>query len=918
MSVLARLRSFLAALVFRRRLEHDMLQEWQFHLDARTEDLVARGIPRAEAEARARREFGDQVRWKLWGREARGLQLIDDLRQDAAYAIRQLSSAPLFTAAAVLTLALGIGANTAIFSVVNAVLLRPLPYKGSDRLVRFIDNYFPLGSGPGRATPPLRVPGMDLGDFGTLRTHTRTLSHVAMFSQISMAWTGRDGAVRLQASQVSPAVFPMLGVPAWLGRTFDPAEDDPGAVAVAVLSYTTWQRHFSGNRNIVGQVLTIDGTGRLVIGVMPAGFEFPDAQTELWVPFVPPALPPGARMGRPAIARVKDEVTLQAAAGEVNAILPPPPAADRQGRGGTTASTRPRFELVRMQDWLVEPVKPALVILAAAVGCVLLIACVNVANLLLARTAAREREIAIRLALGAGRGRVIRQLLTESVLLAILGAVAGTGLAFGGVRLLRTLGAALPRRDSANVVSLPRLDEIGIDASVLLFTLAVAVLTGLIFGLAPAVRHSRPRSMNVLHDGSGSPMSGFEMFRRPRMQSLLIVAEIAMAMMLFVGGGLLMRSFVRLSTVDPGYDLPDVVTFQVVVPQRRYSPVQYVTVAEDISARLQSSAVLRSAGYATFLPMVPGRAPTSLRTTPGSPEQSPPPLRPPSPDRPLLTAVSRDFLSAAGIHLMAGRGFTETDGAGQPRVMLINQTIARSGLLGEHPLGTHMYIGGGSDPIEIVGIVEDIRQFGLDKDPIAQVFVDFRQFPPSPIALSLGRFPLWYAVRTDDRRSAVIASIRAMVRQVEPEATVDDIATLQQLVSDSISRPRLYAVLLGIFAAVAVTLAAVGLYGVMAYSVTRRTREIGIRMALGAARADVLRLVLGQTLVLTGVGITLGLFGAGVFTRYLAGLLFGLTPLDPTTFIAVALVFGAVATSAALVPARRATNVDPLIALRYE
>ncbi|PYQ94022.1 MAG: permease, partial [Acidobacteria bacterium] len=477
----------------------------------------------------------------------------------------------MFTAAAVLTLALGIGANTAIFSVVNAVLLRPLPYKDSGRLVRFVDNFMPIGP-PGTA---LRVPGMELADFATLRTETRTLSHVALFSPISVAWTGRDEAIRLQAALVSPAVFPMLSVPAWLGRPLNPGEDTPGARAVAVLSYPAWQRYFSDSPNVIGRELTIDGTGCLIVGVMPAGFEFPDAQTELWMPFVPPALPPGARMARPAIAQVKDGGTLEAAAGEVNSILQQP--ADRQGR-----DRRPRFELVRMQDWLVEPVKAALLILAAAVGCVLLIACVNVANLLLARTAAREREIAIRLALGAGRGRVIRQLLTESILLAIVGAAAGTGLAVGGVRLLRTLGATVPRRGLGPVVSVPRIDEIGIDASVLLFTLAIAIVTGLIFGLAPAVRHSRPHSMNVLHDGSGSPGSGFEIFRRARTQGLLIVAEIALAMMLFVGGGLLMRSFVRLSNVDPGYDLREVVTFQVVLPQRRYSPVQFVTVAEDI------------------------------------------------------------------------------------------------------------------------------------------------------------------------------------------------------------------------------------------------------------------------------------------------------------------------------------------------
>jgi len=906
--MLARLRSFVQAVFFRRRMERDMVAEWRFHLDARTEDLIASGVSRVEAEARARREFGDPVRWKECAREARGSQFLDDVRQDVAYAFRQLAAAPLFTATAVLTLALGIGANTAIFSVVNAVLLRPLPYKDSDGLVRLVDNFFPLG--PANA-PPLRVPGMDLGDFTALRTATRTLSHVAMFSPISVAWTGRDEAIRLQASQVSPALFPMLGVRAWLGRTFDPGEDDSGARPVAVLSYATWQRYFSGNPSIVGQELTIDGTGRLVVGVMPAGFAFPDAQNQLWVPFVPPVLPPGARMGRPTVARVRDDVSLQAAAAEVNTILPPPPSTDRAGRGRT------RFDLVRMHDWLVDPVKPALLILAAAVGCVLLIACVNVANLLLARTAAREREIAIRLSLGAGRGRVIRQLLTESVLMAVLGAAVGTGLAFGGVRLLRTLAATLPQRDLANVVSIPRIDEIGIDGPVLLFTLAIAAVTGVVFGFAPAVRHSRPSSMSVLRDGSSSPPAGFDMFRRLRLQGLLIVAEIATAMMLFVVGGLLMRSFVKLLNVDPGFHLADVVTFQVVLPQRRYAPAQYVTVAEEISGRLQSAPVLHSAGYASFLPMANGRAPTSLRTTPDSPKQQPPLSGPPSPDRPVLIPVSRNFLSAVGVRLIAGRGFSDTDRAGQPRVMIINQTVARSGFLGQSPIGAHVYIGG-PDPIEIVGIVEDTRQFGLDKDPMAQVFVDFRQFPPSATSLSLGRFPLWYAVRAADRHDAVIASVRAMVRQVEPDATVDDIATMQQLVSDSISRPRFYAVLVGFFATVAVTLAAVGIYGVTAYSVARRTREIGIRMALGAARSDVLSLVLGQTLALTVSGITLGLLGAVAFTRYLRGMLFGLTPLDPTTFVAVAVVFGAVAISAAMVPGRRATNVDPLVALRYE
>ena len=398
------------------------------------------------------------------------------------------------------------------------------------------------------------------------------------------------------------------------------------------------------------------------------------------------------------------------------------------------------------------------------------------------------------------------------------------------------------------------------------------------------------------------------------MQSVLVIAQIAMALTLFIGGALLVRSFTKLSNVDPGYDLTDVLTFQVTFPKGRYSAPQYTSLAEEIAARLQSARGLGSAGYTLFLPIVSGRAGQPLRTTREPPAQ-PPPLSAASPERPLLAAVSRDFLNVLGIHLIAGRGFGDNDRAGQPPVMVIDRTVARSGFLGENPIGTHVY-GFGPAPIEVIGVVENIRQLGLDQEPIAQVFVDLRQFPPVPRLVESSP-PLYYAVRTQTGANSM-AGIRSIVRQLDRHATVDNVATMNELVSSSIARPRLYAVLLGMFATVAVLLAAIGIYGVMTYSVARRTHEIGIRMALGAARADVIGLVVRQSLTLTAVGIALGLAGAAAVTRYLGGLLFGLTPLDPTTFIGVALTFAFVATLAASVPASRAARVDPLVALRYE
>jgi putative ABC transport system permease protein len=838
----------------------------------------------------------------------------DDLLQDLRYGARSLWRAPGFTIVAVITLALGIGANSAIFSVVNAVLLRPLPYKQPDRLVRIFGS---VSTGESAGGPARRVPGVQVMDLAPLRSQTKTLSHVIFYAGLSVTMTGRDEVVRLEGTRISPDAFPMLGVPPVLGRTFDAREGVAGADAVAVLSYAAWQRYFGGALDVLNQNVILEGRTYSIVGVMPPRFQFPDAQTQFWAPFVETEM---AQMGGAPVARLADGVSLQAATAEVGTILQQLRASrSSTGRGMPAPS---QYELVGIQDQLTAPVRPALLVLSAAVAFVLLIACVNVANLLLARSAARQRELAIRLAIGAGRGRLIRQTLTESVLLALVGGVAGTGLAFAGVRLLRTLAASLPRRDIGPGVGLPRLDEIGIDPAVLVFALLMSVVTGILFGLAPALRHSQPSPMDTLREGSGASSSGFNLLRRNRTQGLLVVAEIALAVMLFIGGGLLIRSFVKLSNVNPGYDAHSLLTAQVTLPRERYAGPQLTAFADNLVAQIERLPGVRAAGYARQLPMIRMRQLTLLRTTPEMPSVMPMPPAfdarqlPQSPD---TRVVSHAFLKAMGVRLVAGRMFNEGDAAGRPQVMLINQTLARSGYLGDNPLGRQVY-GPGRAPWEIVGIVDDVRQFDLDQDPDPQVFIDFRQQPTPPIAtVAIGPPPAPYiAVRTDAEPLRTVAAIRGIVRQLEPQASVDNIATMQQLLANSVSRPRLYAVLLGIFAAVAVTLTAVGIYGVMAYSVVQRVREIGIRMALGADRGDVLGLVLGQSVVLTVAGIAIGVGAATGLTRYLDKMLFGLSALDPATFIVVAIAFGLVATIAAFVPARRATKVDPLVALRCE
>jgi putative ABC transport system permease protein len=642
--------------------------------------------------------------------------------------------------------------------------------------------------------------------------------------------------------------------------------------------------------------------------VMPESFQFPSGETGAWIPAR--LTPAGTRIPRGSmLARLADGVSLSAAEAEILPLV-------RRIREGFRDNATARYELVGIHQELARPVRPALVVLTVAVGFVLLLACVNVANLVLARTAARQREIVIRGALGASRGRLMRYLLTESVTLGLGGGLVGVLLAFGGTKMLRSLAAVLPRIDLGNQLSIPRIDEVGVDVTVLAFSFVVAIVTGIVFGLVPAFRFARSGDSVAMREGERSTASGHRVGRHVSVRGALVVAEVGLAMVLLAGGGLLIRSFIKLSNVDAGYNPSNVVTFQVALPVDAYPPDRSKAFAEELVVRLRSVAGVESAAYANQLPMIDlvnsfplGSRPLP-RPEPGRlPERRPDGLAD-------IRIVSRDYVETMGIPLLSGRAFAESDGPGRPRVMLINEALARRDFPNRSPIGETVFINYFPDPWQIVGVVADVRQFGLAIDPQPQFFVDMRQWTDVDVLV----FPAgaYYAVRAAGGVASIVPSVRTIVQQMDQQASLFYVAPMEQVVASTLSRPRLYAVLLGIFSVMGLGLAVIGIYGVMAYSVAQRTREIGIRVALGARRAQVIALVVRQSAALTLVGIVLGLCGAAMLTRYLEGLLFGVTPLDPVTFAAAAALFTLVALVAAYGPTRRATGVDPLVALRAD
>lgn len=881
----------------RKQEETELNDELQAHLAIDARQRMEAGVNPEEAAREAQRALGNRTRIQEDVREAWGWQSFESLLQDIRYCLRTLRKYPSFTFIAIATLALGIGGTTAVFSVVSSVLLEPLPYKDSDRLVRVIENIPAEETISGQA---VRAIGANLAELVEWRPRSRTLSQISAQQSISMTLTNRVTTLRISGARVSPSLFPMLDARPLLGRPFRDEEELPGADDVAILSYRAWQRYFAGDSNILGTNLTLDGRNYTVVGVMPSGFEFPNPQTEYWLPFMMVDTGPGRRTRVGVTARLRDGVSIEAAAAETAAIF-------RQMRGelsepGGPATGPPRIELVSIKDQLVAPVRPALIVVFVAVGFVLLIACSNVANLMLSRMTSRQAEMAIRTALGASRGRVSRQILTESLILALSGGFCGILVAFG---LLQSLPALAP-------ADFPRLAEIRLDVQALGFALLISTLCGLLFGLAPALRISRLNPVRGIHEGTALVASGLSIGRRQGLRGSFIIVETTLAMVLLVGAGLLLHSFVKLSHVDAGFDSEHVLTFELVFPQERYPDFGGRQLLSDqLVARLRQIPGIVIAGYvAPMLPLENGLQKAIFRV-PGLAAATD------LPDVQEARYVSWDFLPTMGVEVIQGRGFRESDSAGQPLVMVINQRLARLYFGDENPIGK-VVRSFGPNPWEIVGVVADIRQRSLAEEPVPQFFVDFRQWTAAQGSRRPPALPVYVTVRTENESSSVIAATRSILGELDQYVAVDRVASMAQLVSGSIAEPRFYAVLLGVFAGIATTLSAIGLYGVVAYSVSQRTREIGIRMALGARRGEVVSLVTRQGVMLASIGIVLGLVGAVGLTRYLAGLLFGITPLDATTFVLVAAIFAVVALLASFIPARRATRVDPVVALRCE
>jgi putative ABC transport system permease protein len=804
--------------------------------------------------------------------------------QDVRFGVRMLLKKPFFTAIAVLALALGAGANTAIFSVVNGVLLRPLPYKDPDKLVR-------LGEWS------KQVPGMSISypNFKDWRERNHVFDGLAATQFDSYNLTGGDEPERLQGRNVSYNFFDVLGVVPAVGRSFRADEDRAGAPHVAVISHGLWQRRFGGDRKIIDKAVALNGESYTVVGVLPQDYRF-GTQTDV---FVPIGLNEDGDNMRPrdnhpgiyAVARLKDGVTFNQAQEEMKSI------AAQLGEEYPKENKGNSVTLTPLSEYFVGDIRTSLLILLAAVGFVLLIACANVANLLLARAASRSREIAVRKAMGASRSRIVRQLLTESIMLAVVGGTVGLLLAMWGVDVLRR----------ASLDLLPSTAEIGLDRTVLFFTFGVSILTGVLFGLAPALQASKPDLSESLKEGG---RSGAEGGARNLVRSALVVAEVALSIMLLVGSGLLVRSFMTLRETDAGFREEKLLTLQLSYRVGKEEGAKAVNFFRAVEEKVRALPGVQSAAVSNGVPLL-GSSETSFLIK----------GRPPT-ERAMTVSflTTSGHLDALGIRLLRGRFIDEHDTLGSQPVTVIDEEFARLYFPGEDPVG--QYLAG--DPENnipdwlIVGVVGHVKNYGLDSPgPVqAQMYRARAQVPEKFQPLIATRVTL--LVRAFQEPEALTNAVRHAVQEVDPNQPVYNVQTMEQVVSDSIASQRLSMTLLMIFAAVAVMLAAVGIYGVMSYAVAQRTHEIGVRMALGAQGGDVLRMVVRQGMMLVLLGVGAGLVLAFALTRLMSSMLYGVSATDPLTFAGVPLLLVAVALVACLVPARRATKVDPMEALRYE
>ncbi|HEX8456335.1 MAG TPA: ABC transporter permease [Pyrinomonadaceae bacterium] len=866
----------LRALFRRKQMERELDEELRFHLERETEENQRRGMTWEEARSRARVSFGRIERIKEQCREVRGVGFAETFLQDLRYGVRMLAKHRAFTFVAVLTLALGIGANTAIFSVVNAVLLRPLPYRDPDKIV-YLWERLPQGGEGSVSVPNLR----------DWQTQNDVFEQIAAYEQGNFSLMGSELPERSAGASVTANFFDVLGVQPQRGRTFAPGEDAAGKHRVIVLSDQLWQRNFGADPAVVNRDVLIGGENYTVVGIMPPGFQFPSRTTELWVPLVFSDSQATSRGNHAfsAVGRMKEGVTLEQAQEQMNLI------ARRLEQQYPDQQINRGIIVGRVQEEIVKSVRPALFVLLGAVGFVLLIACTNVANLLLARATARRREIAIRAALGAGRARLVRQFLTESVLLAVVGGLLGLLVAKWSIQGLLTLTTGV----------LPRAGEVGLDMRVLGFTLLLSLLSGIIFGLAPALQTSRADVQDALKDGGTSGSSP----RANWLRGLLAVAQVASAIVLLVGAGLLVKSFVRLQQVESGIRPENVLTMRLTLPAAKYQTTEATTAFyTQLLERVAALPGVEATGAINLLPVQRSGTNGDVQIVGDPPD--------PTGRAPLVEfrAATPDYFRALGIPLVAGRFFAPPARERVP-VAIVNQTFVRVILNGREPLGKQIQSDG--SPVEIVGVVGDVKQTGLTAPPRPEMFLPYN----SPFWQGMTQ-NMTLVVRASSDPATLTQAIRREVLAIDPAQPVYNVLTMEQVLDESISRQRLNMTLLSIFAVLATVLATVGIYSVMSYLVTQHTREIGIRMALGARPLDVLKLVLGQGLMLTLIGVAVGIGGALALTRLMESLLFGVRATDPLTFVGVSLLLTLVALFACYIPARRATRVDPMVALRYE
>ncbi|HVG09975.1 MAG TPA: ABC transporter permease, partial [Thermoanaerobaculia bacterium] len=800
---------------------------------------------------------------------------------------------PGFTLLAALTLALGIGANAAIFSVINAVLLAPLPYAAPDRLA-IVYSQFPTMSFDRFWT--------SAPEFLELRHKSRSFEELGAYTAGAANITGGDEPVRVRVARVSAGLFSVLGVQPELGRTFTAKEDLPKTEPMLVLSHELWQRAFGADRGVLGRRVQVDGVDRTVIGVMPAGFDVGEERVEAWAPLALDPANPGGRASHYLymVGKLKPGVNVEQARSELSGLV-------KRWKDELPDTHVPNPEehplvIQPLLDDLVGSVRPKMWLLMGAVGLVLLIACANVANLLLARAEARQKEIAVRTALGAQRGRLLRQFLTESIVLSLFGGALGLLLASWGVRAIVAM----------NPESLPRVREIGIDGRVLLFTLGVAILTGVLFGLAPAM-HARASVMfSSLKEGSQRSTAGAG---RQFLRRALVIAEVALAATLVIVGGLLIRSFWLLQQVDPGFDAGNVLTFQIALPDARYpEEPQVVAFYQRLVDRLRILPGVESAAAAWGLP--PKR---DLLANDTEFEGVPEPPNGPVHNVDYWQFVTHDYLKTLKIPIVNGRGFLPSDAAGTPGVVLVNETTAKLFWPGKDPLGRRLRASAPPDVqppwLTVVGVVKDVKQAGLEAKTGTEVYFLQAQMPET---LGGASDDMYLLVRTGGDPMSLVSQARREVRALDPSLPLADVRSLERVVFESVAQPRFVTSMALLFAAVALALAAVGTYGVLSYSVEQRTQEIGVRMALGAQGSQVLGMVLAQGAGLVVVGLVLGIVLALALQRVLAGMLFGVAATDPTIFAAVVVVLAAVSLLACYLPARRATRISPLVALRYE